>query len=261
MGILNVTPDSFSDGGRFLDPAAAVEQGLLLVREGADILDIGGESTRPGAEDVTLEEECRRVLPVVEALTRRTDVAISIDTQKPEVARAAIQAGAVMINDIAANREDESMWLVAAESGAGYVAMHMQGTPQTMQEAPHYGDVVAEVSDFFRNRLERIQACGVRFEQLALDPGIGFGKTLDQNVQILSGLKDFRGFARPIVLGVSRKSFLGGLTGAGVGDRMPAGLACGVWAALRGVAILRTHDVAPTVQALRVIQAISERRL
>ncbi len=261
MGILNVTPDSFSDGGRFLDAASAVQQGLLLVREGADILDIGGESTRPGAEPVTLEEECRRVLPVVEELSRRTQIAISIDTQKPDVARAAIQAGAVMINDIAANREDESMWRLAAESGAGYVAMHMQGTPRTMQASPQYGDVVAEVTEFFRNRLERMQACGVRLEQLALDPGIGFGKTLDQNVRLLSGLKDFRGFARPIVLGVSRKSFLGGLTGAGVGDRMPAGLACSVWAAFCGVSVLRTHDVAPTIQALRVFQAISERKL
>lgn len=259
MGIVNVTPDSFSDGGRYLEVERAVEHALRLVREGADILDIGGESTRPGAVAVDEAEELQRVLPVIRELANCQDVPISIDTQKPEVARRAIEAGAVLVNDIAANRVEGAMWKVVAETGAGYVAMHMRGTPATMQNDPRYEDVVGEIGEFFRERLETLAAFGVGREQVALDPGVGFGKTLEQNVELLSHLKDFMRFDRPVVLGVSRKSFLGGLTGAGVQERMPAGLACSVWGALCGVRIVRTHDVGPTVQALRVTAAISAR--
>ena len=259
MGIVNVTPDSFSDGGRYLNVEGAVEHALRLVREGADILDIGGESTRPRAVAVEEAEELRRVLPVIEALVKCQDVPISIDTQKPGVARRAIEAGAVLVNDIAANRTEGAMWRVVAETGAGYVAMHMRGTPATMQDDPRYEDVAGEIAEFFRERLETLAAFGVGREQVALDPGVGFGKTLEQNVELLSHLKEFMRFDRPVVLGVSRKSFLGGLTGAGVQERMPAGLACCVWGAMSGVRIIRTHDVAPTVQALRVTEAISAR--
>lgn len=259
MGIVNVTPDSFSDGGRYMDVAGAVEHAMKLVREGADILDIGGESTRPRAIPVDEREELRRVLPVISELAKSQALPISIDTQKPGVARAAIEAGAVLVNDVAANRTDGEMWRVVGESGAGYIAMHMRGTPATMQDDPTYKDVAGDIAAFFRERLETLSAFGVGEECVALDPGVGFGKTLEQNVDLLSHLKEFMRFGRPVVLGVSRKSFLGGLTGAGVHERMPAGLACSVWGALCGVRIFRTHDVAPTVQALRVTEAISAR--
>jgi dihydropteroate synthase len=261
MGIVNVTPDSFSDGGRFLKPETAIAHGLKLVREGADIVDIGGESTRPNAAPVAEIEELRRVLPVITELAKATDVPISIDTSKPNVARAALEAGASMVNDIAANRTDSAMWQVVAEMGAGYVCMHMQGTPQTMQANPVYTDVVQQVGDFFSERIQRLQDCGVGREQLILDPGIGFGKTLEHNLELLGSVHSFLEFERPLLLGISRKSFIGKLLGAEAGARLSAALACACLAVQSGVQIIRAHDVAETVQAIRMTEAILARQL
>ena len=258
MGILNVTPDSFSDGGLHQDTGHAVDRALQMIAEGAELIDIGGESTRPEAGIVEEAEELRRVLPVIEALIPRTTIPISIDTQKPGVARAAIRAGAVVVNDIAANRSDEAMWKIVAETGAGYVAMHMQGTPQTMQQNPVYGNVVGEVDDFFSDRLSRLERCGVSREQVVLDVGIGFGKRLEDNLKLLGGMGHFTRHARPLLLGVSRKSFIGKLLGVTVGERLPGALACTVAALQSGVGIIRTHDVAATVQAVRMAEAIRQ---
>jgi dihydropteroate synthase len=261
MGVLNVTPDSFSDGGQFFSVEAALERAGQMIREGADLLDIGGESTRPGAASVPAEEEIRRVIPVIKELTGRTTTPISIDTQKPEVARAALLAGASIVNDIAANRADDAMGRVVAEFRAGYVAMHMQGTPQTMQQHPAYTDVAREVDGFFADRLARLEALGVRREQVALDPGIGFGKTLEHNLQLLAALPRFARHGRPVLLGVSRKSFLGKLTGAEIpADRLPGALACAALAVRDGVQILRVHDVRETVAAARVAEAVEGKR-
>ncbi len=260
MGIVNVTPDSFADGGRFVETDAAVDQALLLVGQGADILDIGGESTRPGAPAVSEEEELGRVLPVLEKLAGKVDVPLSIDTQKPPVAKAALEAGAAIVNDIAANREDNAMWRLVGKHGAGYVAMHMRGTPKTMQENPVYDDVIAEVSGFLTDRLTRLEAAGVGAEQVIFDPGIGFGKTLEHNLALLGGLSKFTCLPRPILLGASRKSFMGRLLGTGTADRLPGSLACACHAVEAGVQIVRVHDVAETVQALRTIEAILEWR-
>lgn len=260
MGIVNVTPDSFSDGGEFLAPEAAVQHALALIEEGADLVDIGGESTRPHATPVSEAEELRRVLPVVEALAGRVSVPISIDTIKPAVARAALHAGASIVNDIAANRSDDAMWRVVAAAGAGYVAMHMQGTPTTMQQAPAYGDVVAEVGAFFTDRLARLQAAGVSEEHIVLDVGIGFGKTVEHNLQLLTSLKHFTKWHRPLLMGASRKSFLPSATGAAAtADRRPASLACACWGVEHGVNLVRVHDVAATRQALRMTEALLAR--
>jgi dihydropteroate synthase len=260
MGIVNVTPDSFSDGGRFLAADAAVDHALRLVEEGADILDIGGESTRPGAETVDEAEEIRRVVPVIERLVGRTGVPVSIDTQKPGVAEAALAAGAAIVNDIAANREDDSMWRLVAREKAGYIAMHMLGSPQSMQENPVYADVVSEVAAFLAERLERLQAAGVDPEQVVFDPGIGFGKTLEHNLALLGGLSGFTSLTRPILLGASRKSFMGRLLGIETADRLPGSLACACHAVSAGVQIVRVHDVVETVQTVRLMEAINERR-
>lgn len=260
MGIVNVTPDSFSDGGRFDRTDAAVAHGLQLAAEGADLLDIGGESTRPDAEPVPEAEELARVLPVIRALAAATDVPLSIDTMKPAVARAALAAGAAIVNDVAANREDPAMWRVVADTNAGYVAMHMQGTPRSMQAAPAYSDVVDEVGAFLADRLERLAVCGVKPEQVALDPGIGFGKTLEHNLQLLARLDALTTRRRPLLVGISRKSFLGRLTGAAVGDRLPGGLSGACWAVGLGAAIVRTHDVAATRQALQLTTALMQHR-
>ena len=256
MGIVNVTPDSFSDGGKFLDPDAAVAHALELVGQGAEILDIGGESTRPGAGPVGEAEELRRVLPVIEQLVPRVKIPLAIDTVKPAVARAALQAGASIVNDVAANREDDTMWRVVAEFQAGYVCMHAQGTPQTMQQNPVYADVVREVGDFFRDRLRRLNACGVAANRIVLDVGIGFGKTVEHNLQLLANLRSFTTLARPLLVGVSRKSFIGKLLGASLHERLPASLACACLAVESGAQIIRTHDVAETVQAVRMTEAI-----
>ncbi len=256
MGIVNVTPDSFSDGGKFLDPARAVAHARALIAQGAEILDIGGESTRPGAAPVDEAEEMRRVLPVIGQLAGQVKMPLSIDTMKPAVARAALQAGASIVNDVAARRDDGAMWKIVAEYRAGYVCMHAQGTPQTMQKNPVYADVVREVGEFFGGRLERLQACGVPLDRVVLDAGIGFGKTVGHNLQLLAALRRFTTWQRPLLLGVSRKSFIGQLLGAEVAARLPASLACAVLAVQSGVQIIRTHDVAETVQAVRMAEAI-----
>ena len=256
MGVVNVTPDSFSDGGQFLDPNAAVARALELINQGAEILDIGGESTRPRAVPVNEAEELRRVLPVIEQLAGRVGVPVSIDTVKPAVARAALHAGASIVNDVAANREDAAMWHVVAEAQAGYVCLHMQGTPQTMQANPVYADVVREVGEFFSERIRRLNGCGVGRDQLILDAGIGFGKTPAHNLQLLGGLRSFARLERPLLLGVSRKSFIGELLGAEAAGRLPASLACACLAVEAGAQMIRTHDVAETVQAVRMTEAI-----
>jgi dihydropteroate synthase len=258
MGIVNVTPDSFSDGGTHAEPDAAVAHAERLVAEGADILDIGGESTRPGAEPVSESLELARVLPVIERLAGRVAVPISIDTRKATVARQALAAGASIVNDVEAVRSDPALWETVAEAGAGYVAMHMQGTPETMQRAPSYHDVVAEVEAFFCERLKRFREAGISEEQVAFDPGIGFGKTPAHNLALVGGTARFAALGRPILLGLSRKSFLSRLTGTGPGpmDRLPAALACSLEARRRGAAVFRTHDVAATVSALRAAEVL-----
>ncbi len=259
MGILNVTPDSFSDGGKFTKVELAVDRAMQMVSEGAEIIDIGGESTRPNADPVGLEEELQRVIPVIEALASRSDVSISIDSRKVEVARRAVDAGATIINDVEANRQDTTMWDLVAEKGVGYVAMHMQGQPGTMQQNPVYEDVVGEIRTFFEDTLKQIQRCGVKKEQVMLDVGIGFGKTLDHNLALLRSLDVFEQLGRPLLLGVSRKSMFGKLLDVeDPGDRMPAGLACACWAFEKRVAVVRTHDVSETVQALRMWDALRQ---
>ena len=256
MGIVNVTPDSFSDGGQHATSEAAVAHALSLAAEGADILDIGGESTRPGAPAVSESEELARVIPVIEQLAGQTETALSIDTQKPVVAEAAISAGAVIVNDIAANRTEPQMWKIVAATRAGYVAMHMQGTPQTMQDRPEYTEVVAEVRAFFEERLERFKKAGLNAEQVMFDPGIGFGKTVEHNLALLTGLERFTNMNRPLLVGASRKSFIGRLTEAAVEDRLAGSLACACRAAEAGAAVLRVHDVKETNQALQTWNAI-----
>jgi len=257
MGIVNVTPDSFSDGGRFFDANAAMQHALEMIREGADMVDVGGESTRPKATLVSESEELRRVLPVIEKLAGQVTVPISIDTMKPSVARAALRAGASIVNDVAANREDDAMWRAVAEAGAGYVVVHMQGTPQTMQSAPSYQDVVGEVGAFFEDRLARLERSGVSHEQVVLDVGLGFGKTAEHNLQLLARLGSFAKWKRPLLLGASRKSFIAQAAGgASVTERLPGSLACACWGVQQGVNVVRTHDVAATRQALRISEAI-----
>lgn len=262
MGVVNVTPDSFSDGGKFLEPEAAVARALELVAQGAEILDLGGESTRPGATPVSEEEELRRVIPVIEKLAAQVKVPISIDTSKPAVARAALAVGASIVNDIAAaTRTDFTMWKIVAENHAGYVVMHAQGSPTTMQAQPAYRDVVRDISSFFSERLGRLlNEVGVPMEQVVLDVGIGFGKNLEQNLALLAGLKTFTKWRRPLLIGVSRKSFIGELLGADVQKRLPASLACATLAVGDGANIIRTHDVAETVQAVRLAEAIYSRK-
>ncbi len=257
VGVLNVTPDSFSDGGKFLHPPTAIDHALKLIEEGADIIDVGGESTRPNAAPVSEAEELRRVIPVIEELSQRTRIPISIDTTKAGVAAAALKAGASIVNDVAANRFDPAMARAVAESGSGYVLMHMQGTPQTMQMAPHYGDVVREIDTFFEEGIQKLAAFRIAPEQLILDVGIGFGKTVEHNLQLLAAMGGFTKWGRPLMLGVSRKSFIGKITGESeVTARLPGSLACACWAREAGCQIFRVHDVAATRQALRLIEAI-----
>jgi dihydropteroate synthase len=257
MGIVNVTPDSFSDGGKFFDADAAVARALEMTAQGAEILDIGGESTRPGAEPVSEAEELRRVMPVIEKLAAQTKVALSIDTMKPAVARAALAAGASMVNDVGAIRSNREMWQAVSEYQAGYVVMHAPGVPGSMPKDPAYTDVVREVGEFFSERLiTLLNESGVATEQVVLDPGIGFGKTLEHNLQLLASLRSFTKWRRPLLLGVSRKSFIEKLTGAKLDERLPASLACAVLAVKSGVQIIRAHDVVETVQAVRMAGAI-----
>lgn len=258
MGIVNVTPDSFSDGGRFLDAEAAVARGLELAAQGAEILDIGGESTRPGAQPVSEAEELRRVLPVMEKLAARTRAALSIDTMKPGVARAALAAGASIVNDVGAVGANHAMWETVAEFSAGYVVMHAPGMPGRMPP-PAYADVVREVGGFFLERMSRLKESGIAAEQVALDPGIGFGKTVEHNLLLLAGVRTFTQWRRPLLIGVSRKSFIEKITGAKLNERLPASLACATLAVQAGANIIRTHDVAETVQAVRMAEAILQK--
>jgi dihydropteroate synthase len=257
MGILNVTPDSFSDGGLYLDRDRAVTQGLRMVEEGADIIDVGGESTRPGAEPVHADEESGRVVPVIEELGRRTGVVLSVDTMKAVVARRAIGSGAHIINDVSALTHDPHMAEVAAESGSGVVLMHMQGTPRTMQKDPRYEDVVAEVRAFLADRLDRLAAAGIARDAMAVDPGIGFGKTVEHNVRLLSHLEALGETGRPVVVGLSRKSFLGRLTGRETGERLAGSLAALAFCVMNGAHVMRVHDVKESFDALRVAAALS----
>jgi dihydropteroate synthase len=256
MGILNVTPDSFSDGGKFETVEEAVKRGLEMVAQGADLLDVGGESSRPGALPVSEREEMRRVIPVLEALRKSCELPLSIDTTKPSIASAAIEAGASIVNDVAANRTEPEMWKLVARTGAAYVCMHCQGTPQTMQHAPHYEDVLKEVDRFFCQRIQAMSDCGIALEQLILDPGIGFGKTLEHNLALLGGLKRFTGRQRPLMVGISRKSFLARIIGAEIGGKSSASVAAACQAVRDGVQIVRVHDVAETVAAVRTTEAI-----
>lgn len=256
MGIVNVTPDSFSDGGHFYSPERAIAHALQLVEQGADLLDIGGESTRPGAQPVSVEEELSRILPVLEGLSH-CDVPLSVDTLKPGVMRAAIRAGADMINDVNALRADGAMQAVA-DSGVAVCLMHMQGEPRTMQQAPRYQNVVAEVKDFLAARVAVAEQEGIARERIVIDPGFGFGKSLEHNLALLRGLGEFQELGVPLLAGLSRKSMLGALTGLPVEERMVPSVAAAVIAALKGAKILRVHDVKETKQALQIVGALRE---
>jgi len=257
MGILNVTPDSFSDGGRFLQTEAAVARGLQMLEAGADILDIGGESTRPGAEPVSADEEAARVIPVIEALrVRRDDALLSVDTCKAAVARAALAAGARIVNDVSACTADPAMIEIVRAGGAGVVLMHMRGTPRTMQDDPQYDDVVAEVGQYLEARAAALEAGGVARERIAVDPGIGFGKTLAHNLRLLARLDTLLARGRPVVVGLSRKRFLGLLTERGVEQRLAGSLAGLCWCVSHGVQVMRVHDVEESRDAARVVAAL-----
>jgi dihydropteroate synthase len=255
MGVLNVTPDSFSDGGRFAGADAAVEQGLRMAAEGAALIDVGGESTRPGAEPVPVEEELRRVLPVIRRLREATTAVLSIDTSKPEVITAAAAAGAGFINDVRALRAPGAL-AAAAASGCGLCLMHMQGEPRTMQATPHYGDVVGEVRAFLRERVAACRSAGIDAARLTVDPGFGFGKNLDHNLTLLRRLPELVADGTPVLVGLSRKSTVGTLTGRQPGERVYGSVALAVIAALAGARIIRAHDVAATVDALKVVAAV-----
>ncbi len=258
MGVLNVTPDSFSDGGRYLDPSRAVDRALAMVADGADVIDVGGESTRPGAEAVPLKEEVRRLMPVVRRLAKAARVPISIDTSKAEVARQAIEAGARMINDVTALRGDLAMAAVVARSNVDVILMHMRGTPRTMQQRPRYRDVVEEVAAFLVDAAERAQQAGIARRRIWLDPGLGFGKTVRHNLELLNGLERSASLGYPIVVGPSRKSFLGKIVRADVEARLAGTLACVAAAVARGARMVRVHDVRETVQLLKVLEAIEK---
>lgn len=259
MGVLNVTPDSFSDGGEFFTTAKAIEQGRRMATEGAQIIDVGGESTRPGAEAVSAEEELARVLPVIEQLRESVPAFLSIDTSKATVARAALDAGASIINDVTGGRGDSEMMALVAESGAAFIIMHMQGTPRTMQAAPHYEDVVSDVTNFFRQQYERALECGIDSMAIAFDPGIGFGKTVEHNLSLLAHLESLRVQERPLVVGVSRKSSLGKMIGSNaMEDRLAPTIAFTALLRERGANVLRVHNVKDNVAALRVTETFLE---
>lgn len=261
MGVVNVTPDSFSDGGQFLLPGAALAHAQMLIEQGADILDIGAESTRPGSDPVSMEDEIARAIPLITAIRAQSAIPISIDTMKPQVARAAVAAGATIWNDVTALTYAPDAPAVAAELRCEVMLMHMQGAPRTMQAEPHYDDVVAEVSAFLAARAEAALAAGVAREKIWLDPGIGFGKTLEHNLTLLAHLGQLTGLGFPVVLGVSRKSFIAAIDpGVSPAHRLSGSLAAALAGAQAGVAALRVHDVAETVQALKVWRAIEDAR-
>jgi len=255
MGIVNVTPDSFSDGGKYSSTDLAVEHGLALIAEGADILDIGGESTRPGAPPVSLDEELRRVMPVIEALASVSTVPLSIDTYKPEVMRSAIAAGIDIVNDVRALQEDGAVEIVA-NSDVGVCLMHMQGMPQTMQLAPSYQDVVSEVVHFLTDRMHVVTSAGIAIDRIVLDPGFGFGKTTAHNIALIQHLTEIDAIGRPLLVGLSRKSVLGKIAGGDEQQRLHAGLAASVISAMKGAKIVRVHDVKATVDALKIVTAV-----
>ncbi len=257
MGILNVTPDSFSDGGAFNDPGAAVEHALQMIEEGADIIDIGGESTRPGAEPVNAKDEMRRTLPVIRQLRAQCDIPISIDTMKAAVARAAMEAGADIINDVSGFEADPAMAGAAADCGAGVVLMHMKGTPKTMQRQPAYDNAVDEIRSYLHNRVEWAVNCGVLRESIVIDPGIGFGKSLEHNLQLLRGIPDLAA-AAPVLIGASRKSMIGKLLNReNPAARRAGSLGIAGWAAAHGAHILRVHDVIDTCDVCRIVDTLS----
>ena len=256
MGILNVTPDSFSDGGLFAGEAAAIEHGVAMAAEGADIVDVGGESTRPGAREVAPDEEAARVVPVIRALAREVDVPISVDTTKAQVARAALEAGAVIVNDVSAMRADPAMPGVVAASGAGVVLMHMLGSPKTMQSDPRYGDVVGEVAAALLDWAAGAEALGIGRDRIVLDPGIGFGKTAAHNLSLLRHLDRLVSTGYPVLAGPSRKSFIGLTLGVPLEERLEGTAAVVAWSVARGARILRVHDVRPMVRVVRMTEAI-----
>ncbi len=256
MGIINVTPDSFADGGRFTNVAAAVAHAGELVAAGADILDVGGESTRPGAGDVSIEAELGRVIPVIKRLTREFDTPVSVDSSKPAVMRAAVEAGAMMINDVGALESDGAL-VTAAELCVPVCLMHRKGHSRTMQVAPHYDDVVAEVVQYLHERAEACLAAGIAAEHIVVDPGFGFGKTLEHNLQLLRELGRLVQLGYPVLAGLSRKSMIGTMTGRDVDDRLAGSLALGLLAAQQGAAIIRVHDVAPTIDILKILANVA----
>jgi dihydropteroate synthase len=259
MGILNVTPDSFSDGGMFFDRDAAVRRGLEIAREGADIIDIGGESTRPGAVGVSADDEIGRVIPVIESLGGQIDIPISIDTRKSEVAEMALRAGASIINDVSGLRDDEKIASVAARHGAALIVMHIKGTPSDMQQAPEYKDLIGEILEGLRGSVLKALAAGVAGEKIAIDPGIGFGKTVEHNLEILSRLDEFRRLGYPVCVGTSRKSFIGRiLDRPDTGDRLAGSIATAVIAVMKGANIIRAHDVLQARQAVRITDAVKK---
>ena len=262
MGVLNVTPDSFSDGGRFADRDEALRQAVSMVEDGADIVDVGGESTRPGADEVDEQRELDRVMPVIEAIVRETDVHVSIDTSKPAVMRAAVDAGAVLVNDVYALRRDGALE-AAADLDVAVCLMHMLGEPRTMQASPSYDDVTADVMRFLKAARDRCVDAGIPAERIVVDPGFGFGKTVEHNLELLANLREFTALNAPLLVGLSRKSTLGNLTGRPAEQRQAAGLAAAVMAIERGASIVRTHDVGITLDAIRVAGAVmaSERTL
>jgi dihydropteroate synthase len=256
MGVVNVTPDSFSDGGRHFDPEVAVAAGIGMVRDGADLLDVGGESTRPGAELVAPDVEIDRVVPVIKRLAAEVDVPISVDTRKHQVAEAAMGAGASIVNDVTAGEFDPLMLATVKYSGAGFVLMHMRGTPETMQGLVDYVDVVAEVAAYLRGRIEAAVSAGIDRDRLAIDPGLGFAKTSDQSLRLMREVDAFLGAGRPVLVGPSRKSFIGHVLEADASDRVNGTAGAVAWMAGRGAHIVRVHDVAPMVRVVRVVDAI-----
>ena len=259
MGVLNVTPDSFSDGGAFQDPDAAVQRGIRMASDGADLIDVGGESTRPGSQPVPLEEELRRVLPVIRHLAKAVRIPLSIDTSKADVAAQALEAGASIINDVTALRGDPAMAGVVARSRAAVILMHMRGTPQTMQRRPRYRDVVSDVSAFLLEAARQAQEAGVDRSRILMDPGLGFGKTVAHNLALLRGLPRLVSLGFPVVVGPSRKSFIGALLDADVSNRLGGTLACVAYAQRHGAQIVRVHDVQPAAQLVRILEALESR--
>ncbi len=256
MGVLNVTPDSFSDGGCYLDVAAAINHAKKMVEDGADVIDIGGESSRPGASPASTEEELSRVLPVVEGIVDDVSVPVSIDTCKSAVARRALESGANIVNDITALCGDAEMAKVVAEMNAGVILMHMRGTPRTMQQLPVYGDVVSEISSWLQRRIEEAETNGVPPDKIVIDPGIGFGKTVDHNLEILRRLGEFRNLNKPVLIGTSRKSFIGKILDLPVDDRIEGTAATVAWAIARGADMIRVHDVKTMYRVARMTDAL-----